>query len=304
MTYRTQGMLSALICIGLWAFIPVVSRLGQVSLDNHQFLFWSSFFSCLTVLALSWKTGQLHNLKQYTLPHWGKACGLGLLGTYVYFLLLYKGYPNGKGMEVLIVQYTWPIFIALLSTVLLREKFTLRKGMALLLGFAAVVTVPSRGNMSELSFYQPQLLLWVALGALCFALFSVLSKSMKQEPLSLMLVFFMVATVASFFSMLLFSGFAMPVNNKGWLIVIISGVAINGMSDVLWLWALRRTEASFLAPLVFIAPVLSTIYMLLFFDEPFLPVYGIALVLIIAAGLVSSAQVNKSFFRAETPEKT
>ncbi len=284
---RLKGTLCALVCVALWAMIPVVSKLGQASLDHHQFLFWSSLFSLIMVAGLCVYSGSLKHLKKYSARDWGQSTVLGLLGTYLYFLLLYKGYAGGKGMEVLIVQYTWPIFVALLSVIILRETLNGRKILSLLLGFAAIILVLTKGELQALSIKNSSLLLWVMAGAICFALFSVLSKRIQLEANSLMLVFFGVATLASFISMLVFSEFTLP-DSKSLMIVIISGVLVNGLSDVLWLWALRRTEASFLAPFVFLTPLLSTLYMLLIFSERFLPFYGVSLVLIIFAGVINT----------------
>ena len=197
-------------------------------------------------------------------------------------------------MEVLIVQYTWPIMVAALSCLLLKETFDWRKRTAMTLGFVAVVLVLTRGQLNQLSLHQPALLLWVAMGAFCFALFTVLSKGLKQlEPTSLMLVFFMASTTVSFISMMTVSGFNMPATPESWGMVIILGAVVNGLCDVVWLKALRRTEASFLAPFIFFCPVLSTFYMQVFFDEPFLSVYGFALLLIVVSGLVNTLKLHR-----------
>ena len=284
---KARGGAYALICVAIWALLPVVSRNGQQSLDHYQFLFWSSLLSTLTMALLCLMRGTLVSLKQYRVVDWGWATGLGFLGCFLYYLLLYQGYAGGKSMEVLIVQYTWPIFIALLSPLLLKERFEQRTQLAVALGFVAVALVLSKGRLMGFSVEQPTLLLWVAVGALSFALFSVLSKKVTLEPTSLILVYFAVATLASLGSML---GFSAPVwpSPDSWWPLLANGVLVNGLSYVLWLKALRTADASFIAPFTFIAPVLSTLYLQLFFDEPFLPVYGVGIALVVLAGLLNS----------------
>jgi len=46
---RSKAIILTLICIVLWAFIPVVSKIWQNTLDNYQFLFYSSIFSLLVI---------------------------------------------------------------------------------------------------------------------------------------------------------------------------------------------------------------------------------------------------------------
>ena len=49
MNNKTKGTMFVLICVALWGLIPVVARMGQSSLDNHQFLFWSSLISFIVL---------------------------------------------------------------------------------------------------------------------------------------------------------------------------------------------------------------------------------------------------------------
>ncbi len=286
MSTKQIGTFYALVCIALWALIPVVSKIGQAELDHHQFLFWSSLVSFITMLLISLYSTKWKLILSYQTKDWLAAIVLGLLGTYVYYLLLYQGYSKGKGMEVLIMQYTWPIFIALLSPILLNESFGWRKRTALILGFAAVTLVITKGNLSQVNLNQPETLGWVAVGSFCFALFSVLSKKVSLEPIGLTTIYFGVATLASFISMQSYSEFAVP-NSSSITPLLLNGIFVNGISYILWIWALRKAEASYLAPLTFLTPILSAVYLSVFFDDVFLPIYGLALGFIIFAGLIN-----------------
>ena len=54
-------------------------------------------------------------------------------------------------------------------------------------------------------------------------------------------------------------------------------------------------EASYLAPFVFITPVLSAIYLIIFFDEPVEYAYAIGLVCVVVAGLVNSLNYKRKY---------
>ncbi|MBN2598016.1 MAG: EamA family transporter [Marinifilaceae bacterium] len=47
---------------------------------------------------------------------------LGLLGTYLYYILLYFEYANANGIEFLIIQYCWPIFVIVFSICIFKGK--------------------------------------------------------------------------------------------------------------------------------------------------------------------------------------
>jgi drug/metabolite transporter (DMT)-like permease len=69
--------------------------------------------------------------------------------------------------------------------------------------------------------------------------------------------------------------------------VLVNGLFVNGFSYIFWIKALKEAEASFVAPLVFLTPVLSALYLIIFFQEPLLPVYGIGLLAVIIGGLLN-----------------
>ena len=284
---RLKGTVYVLVCVALWGLIPVVARFGQSELDNHQFLFWSSLVSFAVLAANAGVSGQLGELRQYSVGEWAFFLFLGLLGTYIYYLFLYLGYARASGLEVLVVQYTWPIIIVALSLLLLGERLDWRKSLSLLLGFIGVVVVLTRGEPGRIDVSQPGVILLVFAGAFCFALFSVLSKRVERNPQAVVSIYFLAALVASFVSMHYFSGFALPRRADLWPILL-NGVLVNGYSYIFWVRGLQSADASYLAPFTYIAPVLSAFYLVVIFDEPLLPAYGIGLACILAGGLLNT----------------
>ncbi len=291
MSNKLKGTLLALLCVALWALIPVVAKLGQSSLDNHQFLFWSSLVSFVVLAMTVFVSGKANFIFQYTIKEWLWFSFLGLLGTYIYYLFLYLGYSKASGMEVLVIQYTWPILIVIFSIFILNEGLTYKKCLAVFFGFIGVLLVLTKGNLANVSINNPSVIVLVAAGAACFALFLVFSKKVNREPLGVVTVYFFVACIAALGSMLSFSEFALPTASEV-PAILINGIIVNGFSYVFWVLALKSTEASYLAPFIFITPILSAIYLILFFNEPIIPAYGIGLVFVVLGGLVNSVKID------------
>ncbi|MEK7187614.1 MAG: DMT family transporter [Patescibacteria group bacterium] len=283
---KSKSLTFILSCVVLWSFIPVVSRLGQQGLDNYQFLFWSSLLSFIVLFLSTFIVGKTADFKNYSTRKILIAFGLGFLGTFLYYLLLYFAYAHISGLEVLVIQYTWPIFIVLFSSFLLKEKLTPKTILSVILGFLGVILVLTRGNLGQLYLSNISMDLLVLLAASVFGLFSVLSKKADLEPFTGTTLFFLAATIFSFISMLVLSNFVMPTKES--LIPILgNGILINGFSYVLWLKGLKYADASFAAPFVFLTPILAAILVVIFFNEVFLPVYFVGLLLVIGAGLIT-----------------
>ncbi len=283
---KTKSIIYVLICVLLWAMIPVVSKLGQSNLNNYQFLFWSSVISFLTFLAIILIKKKVFLLLRLSAKDWIQSIVLGLLGTYLYYILVYFGYANAKGIEVLIIQYCWPIFVIVLSILILKERLNLRKVISIILGFFGVFMVLTKGELTDIHFDNFFVDSIVLLAAFVFGLFSVLSKKVKIDSLSLVTIYFLTATVISFISMILLSEFKLPTQDTI-LPILINGIFVNGISYIFWIGALKIGKASFMAPFVFLTPVISTILLILFFKEPFLLVYMIGMISVILGGLIN-----------------
>ncbi|AZQ63821.1 DMT family transporter [Flammeovirga pectinis] len=281
-----MALIYVFLCVLLWALIPVVSKLGQSSLDNHQFLFWSSLVSFFTFVVIISFRKEVKNIQSISLKNWVQSLLLGVLGTYLYYILLYFGYANAKGIEVLIIQYCWPIFVIILSVVLLKEKLNSRKILSIIFGFLGVFLVLTKGDLTDIHFENLYVDGIVLLAAFVFGLFSVLSKKIEVDPLFLVAIYFLTATVVSFISMLLLSEFKLPTSDTI-LPILVNGIFVNGISYIFWIRALKIGKASFIAPFVFLTPVISTIILILFFNEPFQFVYIFGMLLVILGGLIN-----------------
>lgn len=286
MNSKTKSIIYVLICILFWALIPVVSRLGQSDLDNHQFLFWSSVISFMTffIIIQIQKKGKI--IFSLSARDWIHSIVLGLLGTYLYYILLYFGYANAKGIEVLIIQYCWPIFVIVLSIVILKERLNIRKVISIVLGFFGVFLVLTKGKLTDIHLDNLFVDGIVLIAAFVFGLFSVLSKKVKIDSLTLVTIYFLTATVISFVSMISLSEFKLP-TQETILPILINGIFVNGISYLFWIRALKIGKASFIAPFVFLTPVISTILLILFFKEPFQLIYVIGMISVILGGLIN-----------------
>lgn len=286
-----MAIIYALLCVLAWSCIPVMAKLSQSAetLDNYQLLFWSNLLSSLAIapFALGKRVKTERNVLFPLRPMLFTAI-LGFLGCCFYYLCLYYGYANAHSVDVLVVQYSWPTSMAILGVVLLKEKMTRTTVIGILLGFSSAIIVISKGNIRQLSLDNPLVLLVVFLGATGFALFSVLSKKNNAfSPNFTVFLYFAFATLFSWVALLAFSDFKLPPQST-WLSISLNGVFFNGLSYILWIRALSMADASKIAPLVYLAPVLSVVWLMIVFREPFYPAYAVGIALTVLSGLIIS----------------
>jgi len=287
-SYQTVnlGIVYIILCIILWSLIPIVAKFAQSGLDHHQYLFYSSIVSFLSIFIVSLFQKNLREIFSYSKKIFLVLFALGFL-NFLYYLLLYFGYNHANGLEVLVIQYMWPIFIVFLSLVILKEDFTKMKLLSISLGFLGVSLVITKGDFTSLDFSQIDVLFIVMLGAIAFALFSVLSKVVKVDASNAVMIYFFSAILYSIITVSTYSTFIMP-SSKDWISILINGAFINGISYLFWIKGLQIFDASKVAPYLFITPILSAFFLVLFFDEPILGIYFVGLFFVVLSGLVNS----------------
>ena len=280
------GIIYIALCIILWSLIPTVAKFAQNGLDHHQYLFYSSIVSFFSIFIISLFQGKLKEILSYSKKVMLVLFVLGFL-DFLYYLLLYFGYKHANGLEVLVIQYMWPIFIVFLSLIILKENFTIKKLLSVVLGFIGVSLVITKGELTSLDFSQIDVLLVVMIGSIAFALFSVFSKVLKVDATNAVMIYFFSAILYSIITVGSYSTFIMP-SGKDWISILINGAFINGVSYLFWIKGLQIFDASKVAPYLFITPILAAFFLILFFDEPILTIYFVGLFFVVLSGLINS----------------
>ena len=278
-----MGYFYAFFCVLVWSFIPIISRLGQITLNFYQLLFWSNVISTI-VLGLLYFISNGRKTNSMSIKDYLYNLILGSLGCALYYLFLYYGYYNGNSIEVLIIQYTWPLQMIILSSLLFKEKLRISKLIAVLFGFFGIVTIVVKGDFKEIYFSGISISLLVLLGAFCFALFSVLSKKSKVELFHFTFIIFLGGTITSSVALIFFSSFQLP-SAKEIAPIIANGLLINGISYIFWIKALKSIPVTSSAVFVFFTPILSLIWILIFFNEQFYLSYIIGGFLVLFSGM-------------------
>ena len=275
------GYIYAFFCIFAWSFIPVISRFGQITLDFYQLLFWSNIVSLLCLGLILYLSRGLKFDASLKINHYLYNLFLGSLGCALYYLFLYYGYYEGNSIEVLILQYSWPLQMILLGSIFMKEKLDPFKIIAVFFGFTGILIIITTGDINQIRFTGINVSLSVLLGAFCFALFSILSKKSEVEVFQFSFLIFVGGTITSTLALGFFSTFQLP-SKKELLPIIINGIFINGVSYIFWLKALKSISVTNSAILVFFTPVLSLIWIILFFKEQFFIsyIFGGSIVLI------------------------
>lgn len=271
------------IAILAWSTTATVSKLLLGSLSSLQVLFLSTVFASLFLFLLAAIRGKLPLLKTYRFKDFAALAGLGLIGIFSNKFFYYLGTARMDASRAFAINYLWPLLTVVFACLILKEKFTIKKMLAVLLSFIGVVVITLDGNFA--SFQSESLLgpLFIVLDAISYALFSVLNKKMNYDGLTSMLIFQLSACAVSGIGCLLTDTWTAP-NLEGWLGLGWIGIVTSGIAYTAWASALQKGDTGKVSNLAYITPFLSLVWTTLILDES-ITVWSILGLLLIVSGV-------------------
>lgn len=259
MKKQTKAYAYASLAVVAWATAASAFKLTLQHVDFLQLLCGASLVSIVALFAVLLIQGKLGLLRQYSRGDYLRSLGLGLLNPFIYYVVLLKAYSVLPAQEAMVLNYTWPIMLVLLSIPLLKQKIGLVSVLAIFVSFGGVVVIATRGEIGSLSFSNP-LGAGLALGsAVIWGLFWIGNvRDDRDEVAKLFLSFcfgfpFVLAATA------FFSELRLP-DLPGLAGMVYVGLFEMGITFVFWLMALRHSQTTArVSNLIHLIPFLSLV---------------------------------------------
>jgi drug/metabolite transporter (DMT)-like permease len=263
-------MIGSIFCFSLMA---VAAREIKGLHDTFEIMTIRSLIGFVLIVGFAAVTGRLGDVRVTRLAGHGLRNVLHFTGQNLW-LLAVTLIPLA---QVFAIEFTSPIWVIVLSPLLLGEKLTQLRVLAAALGFIGVLIVahPDFGNVNLG-------VLAAAGAALCFALTGIMTKSLTRDQPLLSILFWLTLMQFVFGLITVFWDGAVrwpTATTLPWLVVI----GLTGLFAHLCLTsALRLAPASFVMPIDFVRLPLIAVVGALLYAEPleFLTFFGAAFILL------------------------
>ena len=198
---------------------------------------------------------------------------LGVFGFFIYQICTFSALARIPASVNAILVSTTPVFIALLSALILRERITIFRLVGILCALTGAVFVTfNRGFRLEGEINLVGCVFSLC-AALSFALYSVLGKRVltRNDPL----IVSTYALLSGAVLLLLLCGFSVgfaelsSAPNSTWMLIIMLSLTMIGIAYPLWFTCLKRMAASRVSIYIFMTPVFAVILSFLILDERF-----------------------------------
>ena len=274
----TRPVLSGVALMAIAALsIPTVDAMIKVLTATYEpaFIAWARFAATLIfVVPLVWWREGRTALRPQDLPRHVLRAAF-MVGAMIAFVAALAVVPITTALGGLFLS---PLIVAVLAVVVLRERPTWRRIAAVVIGFAGAMAVLQPGAGLPLGG------LWAVLAGALWAGYAICARLTGQGQDSTLLA---LATQTALAVLVLFP-FALwqwpPLALATVLLIGAIGL-LSGICHLLMLEAYRRSEATVLAPLMYLELITATVLGLMLFGDWPNGLAWFGMILVVAAGL-------------------
>jgi drug/metabolite transporter (DMT)-like permease len=281
MEKQTQAYIHALAAVLLWSTVASAFKLALRVLTPAMLLLYSAATAAAVLLVILTISGKLRLLSRASLRDWLASALMGLLNPFLYYLVLLKAYALLPGQEAQPLNFTWAIALAILAVPLLKQPLRAISFLAILISFAGVYVIATRGNLLSFRFTDP---LGVALAvgsSFIWALFWILNlRDRRDAAVKLFLSFLWGGSFTLIYAVL--TGQLAPLKGPAAFGALYVGLFEMGITFLLWLRALALSRTTALVSnLIFLSPFISLVLLHFIVGEEIFPSSVAGLILIV-----------------------
>jgi len=274
----TLAALAAITIFSLGTLLYVLA----LEVPVYQFLAMKFAIGGLSIMAFDKLRGR-NVLKEWRQPIKSYLLVGAAFGLYNFFLV--QAFHLSPAFEVNILNYLWPILIAVFAVLIGGEKLSKLTFVSIALGFAGAILIFLPNDPDNIFANLAAGHVLAIAGAILWAFYSVSSRKHNYKAGFLAPVMLLVATCFAILH-LAFEEFYKP-DMALWMIIVLAG--ITRFCYVLWDYAIRNGHRMSLSALSYLTPLLSTLLFIAFDYKPASPYVALGGALIIGGCLVASA---------------
>ena len=290
---KPQATAIGFLAVIMWSMLGVLTASSG---NVPPFLLNGLCFTASGIIAILWirlKNGSLKVLKQPL-----RIIAFGTIGLFGFHFFYFTSLRNAPPVEANLINYTWPLLIVLFSSLLPGEKLRWFHILGVLLGLIGAGLLLSEGltqsadNRSVLGYST------AVLAALFWSSYSVISRRFANSPTEIVSIYCLFSGILSICCHLLFETTIWPQAISEWLAVVGLAAFPVGLAFFVWDYGVKRGDIQVLGASAYMAPLLSTVFLILFGFGDLTWLVGIACFLITLGAMIAAK--NLFFGKADS----
>ncbi len=276
----------------MWSTAGSAFKVTLRYVNPVQMLLFSACISVLVLFLILIIQKKFKYLKKMTGKDMLTSAGLGLLNPFLFYIVLFKAYDILLTQEAMVLNFTWPVTLTILSIPFLKQKVSFMSLLAIMVSFAGIVIIGTNGHVLSLKFSNTTGVMLALGSTVIWSVFWLLNMKDKRDDVVKLFLNFIFGT----FFILLY-----VISSKQMVIpapqaiagVIYIGIFEMGVAYVLWLKALQLSSTTAkVSNLIFLAPFFSLIVISIVVGEQIMLSTIAGLVFIVGGILLQRYKAN------------
>ena len=292
MTEKFKGTLYALLAVAMFATLGTGFKMAVTRMSSYSVVVWIAIWATLTLFCILIRERRVGSIviELRQRPLFFPVAGIVGLGVQQFLCL--KTYEYIPASQAVILHYTYPLMMLLLSWLLFREKSDWWALCCVALGFVGVfVLVSAGGGVGDLRL---SIGVAVALGtAFSFALFCVL---IKHASFSVTPGMFLLNLFGMLFLFCLLPLYPMQWSIFGtdMLLMAYLGIFPTAVAFILWNKALRMIPTGRSSNCALLVPILSLVFIALVLKESIAPLQALGMAIVLLSVFLNVRLASRS----------
>ena len=286
--------LAAVLC---WSTVASAFKLSLQHVSPLQLVSVAALVSSLVMGLVVTREGRWAELSGAWRRNWRWFLALGFCNPFLYYLVLFYAYNMLPAQQVLPLNYTWGILLALLSVPVLKQQLRPQDLVAAAVCYSGVLVIATGGRLLDLDFESPlgvALALFSTLIWCCFWLLN--TKIGGSAPVNLLLSF--LCGLPWLAAALIVQGDWQWPPLVGWLGPVYVGLFEMGIAFLLWQAALMHCDnTARISNLIYLSPPLSLVLIAILVGEEIQLATIVGLVLIMLGVAVQQGMLRRLIYK-------
>ncbi len=284
----SRAMRSAIMAMILWSTVASAFKLTLRTVSVGNTLLVASGVSAAVLFIALLREGKLHRLRRWSARDFGRSALLGALNPFAYYFLMFTSYDLLPAQFAQPVNYVWPVFLIVLSALLLGQRISFGDGVKVVLSFSGVLVISLGGGAVTLAALSTAGLVCALGSAAIWALYWLMNMKESRDPTVRLFVNFCFGFAYVLIWQLFRSDLLIP-TGAGFLGAMYIGLFEMGITYLLWFRALTGEENSArVGNVIYLVPFLSLLLIALVVGEKIYPSTFAGLLLIMSGLLLGS----------------
>jgi len=267
MSDQVKAYLHMAVVVFLWSTVATAFKISLQHIDPVLLLFYASMIASVMLFIILLVRGKLSLLLTYKPRELLGAAFLGCISPFLFYLILFNGYDMLPAQVAMVLNFSWPITLTILSVPFLKQKIGVYNIIAILISFIGVIIISTGGSGVSFGKLNPAGIALVLFSTVIWSAFWILNIRDKHDPVVKLFLSFLFGALFTGLSVPLLSEFHLP-EWQGLLGSVYVGLFEMGITYVIWLKALSLSKTTAqVSNFIFLIPFISLVFIWIFLGE-------------------------------------